>query len=97
MNSQASVTDQLMDLVKLANKNGLYDAADWLSQRLPSPEVNPTPLTAPEHFAHNLLSKARSLVSTWGNSKPSVRICELKSISATALEIANHEASNNKQ
>jgi hypothetical protein len=97
MNSQASVTDQLLDLVKLANKNGLYDAADWLSQKLPTPEMDPIPQTASEHFAHNLLRMARSLVSTWENSKPSVRVCELKSISATALGIANHEALNDKQ
>lgn len=31
---QRSVTDQLRDLVLLANQNGLYDAADWLQARL---------------------------------------------------------------
>lgn len=31
---QRSVTDQLKDLVILADHNGLYDAADWLRVRL---------------------------------------------------------------
>lgn len=31
---QDSVTDQLMDLVKLANQNGMYDAADWIMNQL---------------------------------------------------------------
>ena len=31
---QRSVTDQLNELVLLANRNGLYDAADWLRERL---------------------------------------------------------------
>lgn len=28
--SQASVTEQLEELVRLANEHGLYDAADWV-------------------------------------------------------------------
>jgi hypothetical protein len=31
---QDSVTDQLYDLVNLANQNGMYDAADWIMDRL---------------------------------------------------------------
>lgn len=31
---QGSLSEQLRALVKLANSNGLYDAADWLTQRL---------------------------------------------------------------
>lgn len=31
---QDSVTDQLKDLVKLANQNGMYDAADWIRNQL---------------------------------------------------------------
>jgi hypothetical protein len=34
MNDQRSVTDQLQSLIPLANKAGLYDAADWLTTRL---------------------------------------------------------------
>lgn len=34
MNAQYSLTDQLRELVKLANKNGLYDAADWLNTQI---------------------------------------------------------------
>jgi hypothetical protein len=30
MNSQVSLTDQLKKLIPIANKNGLYDAADFL-------------------------------------------------------------------
>jgi len=33
---QDSVTDQLLDLVALANMHGMYDAADWLSAKLAS-------------------------------------------------------------
>lgn len=29
-----SLSDQLLELVQLANQNGLYDAADWLQARL---------------------------------------------------------------
>ena len=32
--SQASLTDQLQELRVLANKAGLYDAADWLRDHL---------------------------------------------------------------
>ena len=31
---QRSVTAQLADLIVLANRNGLYDAADWVQTRL---------------------------------------------------------------
>ena len=31
---QRSVTDQLKELMILANKHGLYDAADWLKSTL---------------------------------------------------------------
>jgi hypothetical protein len=37
MNDQRSVTDQLQDLITLANKNGLYDAADWVQSRMKVP------------------------------------------------------------
>jgi hypothetical protein len=37
MPRQDSVTDQLWDLVDLANKNGMYDAADWLAAHIPHP------------------------------------------------------------
>lgn len=36
MNDQRSVTDQLHDLISIANSHGLYDAADWLSAFLES-------------------------------------------------------------
>lgn len=39
MNDQRSVTDQLWSLVDLANKNGHYDAADWLKNRLQDHDV----------------------------------------------------------
>lgn len=32
--SQASLTDQLKELVYLANQNGLYDAADYITRAL---------------------------------------------------------------
>lgn len=35
-NSQESVTDQLFKLKAMANRNGLYDAADWIEARLKS-------------------------------------------------------------
>jgi hypothetical protein len=31
---QRSLTDQLKDLILLANRNGMYDAADWLQARI---------------------------------------------------------------
>jgi hypothetical protein len=34
LQDQRSLIDQLKDLVPLANKHGLYDAADWLSSHL---------------------------------------------------------------
>ena len=34
MNDQRSTTDQLNDLVRLANKSGSYDAADWIKHKL---------------------------------------------------------------
>lgn len=34
MNDQRSVTEQLRELVALANKTGLYDAADWIVERM---------------------------------------------------------------
>jgi len=34
MPDQRSVTDQLKDLIKFANQNGLYDAADWIQSQL---------------------------------------------------------------
>lgn len=38
MNDQRSLTDQLWSLVKLANKNGHYDAADWVKNHLDKSE-----------------------------------------------------------
>lgn len=35
MPDQRSVAEQLQDLERLANQNGLYDAADWLRERRP--------------------------------------------------------------
>lgn len=35
MNDQRSVTEQLQDLIRLANEKGMYDAADWLRARIP--------------------------------------------------------------
>lgn len=35
MNDQRSLQDQLQSLLQLANQNGLYDAADWLSRQIP--------------------------------------------------------------
>jgi rubrerythrin len=32
--SQAAVTDQLCELIDLANREGLYDAADWIAVRV---------------------------------------------------------------
>jgi hypothetical protein len=43
MPDQRSVTDQLKTLLELANKNGLYDAADWLKQRMPKADEEPVP------------------------------------------------------
>ena len=43
MPDQRSVTDQLQTLLGLANKNGLYDAADWLKQRMETEEPVPEP------------------------------------------------------
>jgi hypothetical protein len=40
---QRSVTDQLNDLVTLANKHGLYDAADWLKSTLRQNQYQSTP------------------------------------------------------
>ena len=40
MNDQRSLTDQLETLYGLANKNGLYDAADWLRAKLDSAKAN---------------------------------------------------------
>lgn len=34
MNSQQSLTDQLLRVVRLANNAGLYDAADWITAAL---------------------------------------------------------------
>ncbi len=34
MNDQRPLLDQLQSLYGLANQNGLYDAADWLKERL---------------------------------------------------------------
>jgi len=34
---QRSTHDQLVDLVDIANKNGKYDAADWLKRELERP------------------------------------------------------------
>lgn len=42
-----------------------------------------------ELFAKDLAKQANALVANWYRFKPSVRICELKSISATALNIAS--------
>lgn len=33
---QDSVADQLADLARVANRLGMYDAADWIKERLPS-------------------------------------------------------------
>jgi len=33
---QRSVTEQLKDLIVLANQHGLYDAADWVKTQLES-------------------------------------------------------------
>jgi hypothetical protein len=43
MPDQRSVTDQLQTLLGLANQNGLYDAADWLQQRVPKVAEEPIP------------------------------------------------------
>lgn len=32
MPDQRSLTDQLKDVIRLATQNGLYDAADWITQ-----------------------------------------------------------------
>ncbi len=37
MNSQRSVTDQLLYVIRLAIDAGMYDAADWIQARM---EVN---------------------------------------------------------
>ena len=34
MNSQDSVTDQLLRVVKLAVDHGEYDAADWIGRKM---------------------------------------------------------------
>lgn len=38
MPDQRSVTEQLTNLVEMANKHGLYDAADWLTRAMSSPD-----------------------------------------------------------
>ena len=35
---QGSLNEQLLELLKLANMNGLYDAADWLVRQIPQNE-----------------------------------------------------------
>jgi len=40
---QRSVTDQLKELMTLANKHGLYDAADWLKSTLGQNQYQSTP------------------------------------------------------
>lgn len=40
MNDQRSLMDQLETLYGLANKNGLYDAADWLRLKLDRMRAN---------------------------------------------------------
>ena len=39
MNDQRSVTDQMWDLVLLAQQQGLYDAADWIKRFFPWPQA----------------------------------------------------------
>jgi hypothetical protein len=34
---QDSLTDQLRDLVHVANREGMYDAADWIADRISPP------------------------------------------------------------
>jgi len=46
LNDQRSLTAQLRDLVLLANKNGLYDAADWVETHLRQSQYQPTPSEA---------------------------------------------------
>jgi hypothetical protein len=36
MPDQRAVTEQLADLIRLANEHGLYDAADWVKRELDS-------------------------------------------------------------
>jgi hypothetical protein len=45
-----------------------------------------------ERFAKDLSNRADALVRNWHGYTPAIRVCELRSISAIALEIANHEA-----
>ena len=40
MNNQRSLNEQLTDLITLANRNGLYDAADWLVEQIATREID---------------------------------------------------------
>lgn len=60
MNDQRSLTDQLETLYGLANKNGLYDAADWLRQRLDQKlQAAPPPKPARSFSSLPKLTKAQ--------------------------------------
>ncbi len=37
--TQYSLTQQLQELVHIANRSGLYDAADWLKTQLEQPAI----------------------------------------------------------
>jgi len=37
---QGSLYEQLIELVQLANKNGLYDASDWILNQIIKTEYN---------------------------------------------------------
>jgi hypothetical protein len=36
MNDQRSLTDQMRDLIPIANRKGLYDAADYIEKHFPA-------------------------------------------------------------
>lgn len=50
--SQESLTDQIYELIDLANQNGLYDAADWVKKRFDEPLATSFPHFFKEALPH---------------------------------------------
>jgi hypothetical protein len=97
MNAQCSLRDQLRELVTLANREGLYDAADWVQRTLEEPKEEPKVVTEPvddpsEVFAKLLLNRLKGLVQGWSEYIPAIRKSELRSIAKVATEIADHQS-----
>lgn len=70
VNDQRSLKDQLKTLYQLANKNGLYDAADWLRDKIPELPVDPdlkpkVKLTEPQRRLLQSLKEETGDPGTW--------------------------------